>query len=44
VVSSGSEHLLLIGDVLHTPAEVTDSGWEAVMDVDNIAAKRAPPS
>src|SRR6202167_2895848 len=40
VVSSGSERLLLIGDVLHTPAEVTDPGWEAVMDVDNIAAKR----
>lgn len=40
VVSSGSQRLLLIGDVLHTPAEVTDSGWEAVMDVDNIAAKR----
>jgi hypothetical protein len=39
-VSSGSERLLLIGDVLHTPAEVTDPGWEAVMDVDNIAAKR----
>ena len=40
MVSSGSERLLLIGDVLHTPAEVTDPGWEAVMDVDNIAAKR----
>ncbi len=40
VVSNGSERLLLIGDVLHTPAEVTDPGWEAVMDVDNIAAKR----
>jgi glyoxylase-like metal-dependent hydrolase (beta-lactamase superfamily II) len=40
VVSSGSERLLLIGDVLHTPAQVTDSGWEAVMDLDNIAAKR----
>lgn len=40
VVSSGGERLLLIGDVLHTPAEVTDPGWEAVMDVDSIAAKR----
>ena len=40
VVSSGSERLLLIGDVLHTPAELSDPGWEAVMDVDNIAAKR----
>ena len=40
VVSSGSEHLLLIGDVLHTRAQLTDPGWEAVMDVDNIAAKR----
>ena len=31
-------------DSLHglgvAPAEVTDPGWEAVMDVDNIAAKR----
>jgi glyoxylase-like metal-dependent hydrolase (beta-lactamase superfamily II) len=40
VVSSGSQRLLLIGDVLHTPAQLTDPGWEAVMDVDNIAAKR----
>jgi glyoxylase-like metal-dependent hydrolase (beta-lactamase superfamily II) len=40
VVSSAGERLLLIGDVLHAAAEVTDPGWEAVMDLDTIAAKR----
>ena len=40
VVSSGSERLLLIGDVLHSPALVTDSGWEVVWDLDSTAAKR----
>lgn len=39
VVAGGSERLLLIGDVLHTPAKVNDPGWEAVMDVDSAAAK-----
>lgn len=40
VVSSGSERLLLIGDVLHSPALVTDPGWEVVWDIDGTAAKR----
>jgi glyoxylase-like metal-dependent hydrolase (beta-lactamase superfamily II) len=40
VASSGGDRLLLIGDVLHTPAQVTDLGWEVMMDVDNVAAKR----
>jgi glyoxylase-like metal-dependent hydrolase (beta-lactamase superfamily II) len=40
VVSSGSERLLLIGDVLHSPALVTDPGWEVVWDTDHAAAKR----
>ncbi|MCL2586337.1 MAG: MBL fold metallo-hydrolase [Streptosporangiales bacterium] len=40
VVSSGDERLLLIGDVMHSPAEVTDPDWEVVWDVDHAAAKK----
>lgn len=40
VVSSGDARLLLIGDVLHSPAEVTGPEWEVVWDVDHAAAKK----
>jgi glyoxylase-like metal-dependent hydrolase (beta-lactamase superfamily II) len=40
VLSSGSDRVLLLGDVMHSPAEVTSPAWEAVYDVDAIAARR----
>jgi glyoxylase-like metal-dependent hydrolase (beta-lactamase superfamily II) len=40
VLSSGADRVLLLGDVMHSPAEVTDPGWESVWDVDPAAAKR----
>jgi glyoxylase-like metal-dependent hydrolase (beta-lactamase superfamily II) len=40
VVSSEDERALLTGDVLHSPAQVTDSAWECVWDLDSAAARR----
>jgi glyoxylase-like metal-dependent hydrolase (beta-lactamase superfamily II) len=39
VVSSERERALLIGDVAHSPVELTDPTWEAIFDVDPDAAK-----
>jgi hypothetical protein len=40
VLSSGSERVLLLGDVVHSPVELINPAWEAVFDVDPAAAKR----
>ena len=38
VVSSGDERALLLGDVVHSVVELAEPDWEAVFDVDPIAA------
>jgi glyoxylase-like metal-dependent hydrolase (beta-lactamase superfamily II) len=40
VLSSGSERALLLGDVAHSPVELTNPAWEALFDVDRAAAKQ----
>lgn len=40
VVSSEGERALLLGDVAHSSVELTDPAWEAVFDVDPVAAKQ----
>ncbi|HKS46975.1 MAG TPA: MBL fold metallo-hydrolase [Amycolatopsis sp.] len=40
VVSSEGQRALLLGDVAHSPVELTDPVWEAVFDVDPAAAKK----
>ena len=39
VVSSGGEQLLLVGDVLHCPAELLDRNWAGLGDVDPARAR-----
>jgi glyoxylase-like metal-dependent hydrolase (beta-lactamase superfamily II) len=34
VISSGDERLIVLGDALHCPAQLTESEWEFVYDVD----------
>lgn len=41
VLSGPAERALLIGDVAHTPVELTDPTWEAVFDLDPAAARTA---
>ena len=38
LVSDGGERALLLGDVVHTVAELTDPEWEGVADIDKDAA------
>jgi glyoxylase-like metal-dependent hydrolase (beta-lactamase superfamily II) len=38
VVSSGDERALLLGDVVHSVVELAERDWEAVFDVDPVAA------
>jgi glyoxylase-like metal-dependent hydrolase (beta-lactamase superfamily II) len=38
VVSSGEERALLLGDVVHSVVELAEPDWEAVFDVDPVAA------
>lgn len=38
VVSSGAERALLLGDVVHSVVELGERDWEAVFDVDPVAA------
>lgn len=38
VVSSGDERALLLGDVVHSVVELGERDWEAVFDVDPVAA------
>ncbi|WIY01215.1 MBL fold metallo-hydrolase [Amycolatopsis mongoliensis] len=40
VVSSEGERALLLGDVAHAPVELTDPAWEAVFDLDPVAARK----
>lgn len=40
VVSSGAERALLLGDAVHCPAELLESEWEMIGDVDTELARR----
>lgn len=40
VVSDGDDRAMLIGDVAHCPAELSEDEWEAVFDVDRALARR----
>lgn len=40
VVGGPRERVLLMGDAVHTVAELTDVGWESLYDVDRSAARR----
>jgi glyoxylase-like metal-dependent hydrolase (beta-lactamase superfamily II) len=39
-VSSGDERALLLGDVVHCPAELLEDDWEMISDVDKELARR----
>ena len=41
VVSSGEQRALLLGDVVHCPAELLEDDWEMVSDIDRELAQRA---
>jgi glyoxylase-like metal-dependent hydrolase (beta-lactamase superfamily II) len=41
VISSGSDRAMLLGDVVHCPAELLSDDWEAVFDVDRELARRS---
>jgi glyoxylase-like metal-dependent hydrolase (beta-lactamase superfamily II) len=40
VLSSGGQRALLLGDVVHCPAELVDDEWAGMADVDPVQAKR----
>jgi glyoxylase-like metal-dependent hydrolase (beta-lactamase superfamily II) len=40
VVSSGSERVMLLGDIVHCPVELTDPEWATFVDVDKELALR----
>lgn len=40
VISSGSERLIVLGDALHCPAQLTELEWEFVYDVDAALARK----
>jgi glyoxylase-like metal-dependent hydrolase (beta-lactamase superfamily II) len=40
VIASGSEHAIILGDVLLHPAQVTEPDWVSRMDMDGEAARR----
>ena len=40
VASSGTERVLMLGDVVHCPVQLLDDEWEAMFDVDPVMAKR----
>jgi glyoxylase-like metal-dependent hydrolase (beta-lactamase superfamily II) len=40
VLSDGDERALLLGDVVHSVVELGEPDWEAVFDVDPVAARR----
>jgi hypothetical protein len=39
VISSGGERLIVLGDSLHCPAQLTNTEWEFVFDVDPTLAR-----
>jgi glyoxylase-like metal-dependent hydrolase (beta-lactamase superfamily II) len=41
VLSSGTERAMLLGDVVHCPAELLSDDWESVSDVDKQLAQRS---
>jgi glyoxylase-like metal-dependent hydrolase (beta-lactamase superfamily II) len=41
VISSGSERAMLLGDVVHCPAELLSDDWEMIGDVDRQLAQRS---
>jgi glyoxylase-like metal-dependent hydrolase (beta-lactamase superfamily II) len=41
VISSGPERAMLLGDVVHCPAELLSDDWEALFDVDPALARRS---
>jgi glyoxylase-like metal-dependent hydrolase (beta-lactamase superfamily II) len=41
VISSGSERAMLLGDVVHCPAELLSDDWEALADFDRELARRS---
>ncbi|MGO9909837.1 MAG: MBL fold metallo-hydrolase [Acidimicrobiales bacterium] len=41
VISSGAERAMLLGDVVHCPAELLSDDWEAIADVDRELARRS---
>ena len=40
VLSSGTERAMLLGDVVHCPAQLIETEWDGLMDVDPALAKR----
>lgn len=40
VLSSGEDRMIVLGDVLHCPAQLTNSEWEFFWDVDKALARR----
>jgi glyoxylase-like metal-dependent hydrolase (beta-lactamase superfamily II) len=40
VIASGTERLIVLGDALHCPAQLTETEWEFFYDVDRELAKR----
>jgi glyoxylase-like metal-dependent hydrolase (beta-lactamase superfamily II) len=40
VISSGTERLIVLGDALHCPAQLTETEWEFLYDTDRTLAKR----
>jgi glyoxylase-like metal-dependent hydrolase (beta-lactamase superfamily II) len=41
VISSGTNRAMLLGDVVHCPAELLSNDWEAIGDVDPKLAQRS---
>lgn len=41
VISSGTERAMLLGDVVHCPAELLSDDWESITDVDRELARRS---
>ncbi|MDO8364332.1 MAG: MBL fold metallo-hydrolase [Actinomycetota bacterium] len=40
VISSGDERLIVLGDAIHCPAQLTEVDWEFIYDVDPTLARR----
>ncbi len=40
VISSGTERLIVLGDALHCPAQLTETEWQFVSDIDPVLAVR----
>ena len=40
VISSGTERLIVLGDAMHCPAQLTETEWEFLYDTDRALAKR----